>query len=92
MALIKKLVTRTSIADLSQAKAGATRTLVAKTSAESVGVVANRAFAAHNQNASADMVAQLEQQSAGIGDVVKTVAQLVLRVQSRQIDAARCAL
>jgi hypothetical protein len=91
MALIEKSVTQTSLADLRQAKTEATQTPANKTSAESVGVVASLAVATHRQSAPVDMRAQLEQQSAVIGDIVKAVAQVVLRVQARQIDASRCA-
>ena len=75
-------------ADISQAKGEATQTLVAKTSADVAGMVANVAVAAQRQNASVEMVAQLEKQAANIGDIVKAVVRIADQTNLLALNAA----
>jgi len=75
-------------ADLSQAKAEATQTLVGKTSADVATMVTNVAVAAQRQIASVDMVVQLEKQAASIGDIVKAVARIADQTNLLALNAA----
>lgn len=75
-------------ADISQTKADATQILVAKTSGDVAGMVTNVAVAAQRQNASVEMVAQLEKQAANIGDIVKAVARIADQTNLLALNAA----
>jgi len=75
-------------ADLSQAKAEATQTLVGRTSADVATMVTNVSVAAQRQLASVDMVAQLEKQAASIGDIVKAVARIADQTNLLALNAA----
>ena len=75
-------------ADISQSKAEATQILVAKTSADVAAMVANVAIAAHRQNASVEMVNQLEKKAANIGDIVKAVARIADQTNLLALNAA----
>jgi methyl-accepting chemotaxis protein len=75
-------------ADLSQAKAEGTQTLVAKTAADIDALITNVAVAAQRQNASVEMVAELEKQAANIGDIVKAVARIADQTNLLALNAA----
>ena len=75
-------------ADISQAKGEATQALVARTSADVTTMVANVSVAAQRQNASVEMVGQLEKQAANIGDIVKAVARIADQTNLLALNAA----
>ena len=75
-------------ADISQVKAEATQTLVGKTSADVAAMVTNVGIAAQRQNASVEMVAQLEKQASNIGDIVKAVARIADQTNLLALNAA----
>ncbi len=75
-------------AELSQAKASATQTLVTKTSADVANLVINVGAAAQRQAASVAMVAELEKQAANIGDIVKAVVRIADQTNLLALNAA----
>ena len=86
---VGEAITRQMVnADLSQTKAEATQTLVAKTSADVAGLVTNVGIAAQRQLASVGMVAELEKQAASIGEIVKAVARIADQTNLLALNAA----
>ncbi len=75
-------------ADLSQAKAEATQALVSRTSDDVETMIANVSVAAKRQNASVERVAELAQQAANIGDIVKAVARIADQTNLLALNAA----
>lgn len=75
-------------ADLSQAKAEATQSLVATTSADITLIVNNVGLSAQRQSGSVVMVAELEKQAASIGDIVKAVARIADQTNLLALNAA----
>lgn len=75
-------------ADISQTKADAIQVLVARTGGDVTGMVTNVSVAAQRQNASVEMVAQLEKQAASIGDIVKAVARIADQTNLLALNAA----
>jgi methyl-accepting chemotaxis protein len=75
-------------ADLSQAQAESTQTLVNKTADDIVTLINNVTVAAQRQNASVAMVAELEKQAANIGDIVKAVARIADQTNLLALNAA----
>jgi len=74
--------------DLSQTKVGAVQTLVVRTSADLTTLVSNVGVAAQRQAGSVVMVAELEKQAAGIGDIVKAVARIADQTNLLALNAA----
>ena len=74
--------------DLSQAKVGAVQALVVRTSADLTTLVSNVGVAAQRQAGSVVMVAELEKQAAGIGDIVKAVARIADQTNLLALNAA----
>jgi methyl-accepting chemotaxis protein len=75
-------------ADISQTKAEGTQNLVAKTSADIALMVTNVAIAAQRQNASVELVAELEKQAASIGDIIKAVVRIADQTNLLALNAA----
>ncbi len=75
-------------ADLSQTKAEAIQTLVARTSGEIASIVSNVGIAAQRQSGSVVMVAELEKQASSIGDIVKAVARIADQTNLLALNAA----
>ncbi len=75
-------------ADLSQAKAEATQSLVASTSTDITLIVNNVGLSAQRQSGSVVMVAELEKQAASIGDIVKAVARIADQTNLLALNAA----
>jgi methyl-accepting chemotaxis protein len=75
-------------AGVSQSKAEGTQVLVAKTSADITLMVSNVAIAAQRQNASVQLVAELEKQAANIGDIIKAVVRIADQTNLLALNAA----
>ncbi|WP_306545962.1 methyl-accepting chemotaxis protein [Desulfobulbus sp.] len=75
-------------ADISQAKAEGTQQLVARTSVDIALMVTNVAVAAQRQNASVELVAELEKQAASIGDIIKAVVRIADQTNLLALNAA----
>jgi len=75
-------------ADISQTKAEGTQTLVGRTSADIALMVTNVAVAAQRQNASVQLVAELEKQAASIGDIIKAVVRIADQTNLLALNAA----
>jgi methyl-accepting chemotaxis protein len=75
-------------ADISQVKAEGTQQLVARTSADIALMVTNVAVAAQRQNASVQLVAELEKQAASIGDIIKAVVRIADQTNLLALNAA----
>lgn len=75
-------------ANISQAKAELSQTLVAKTSADVASLITNVAVAGQRQIASVAMVVELEKQAANIGDIVKAVARIADQTNLLALNAA----
>ncbi len=73
---------------VSQSKIDATQTLVTKTSDEIQSLIANVSVAAQRQANSVEMVQELEQQAANIGDIVKAVARIADQTNLLALNAA----
>lgn len=74
--------------EISQAKAEGTQQLVAKTSADITLMVTNVAVAAQRQNASVQLVAELEKQAANIGEIIKAVVRIADQTNLLALNAA----
>lgn len=75
-------------AEISQTKAEGTQQLVARTSADIALMVTNVAVAAQRQNASVQLVAELEKQAANIGDIIKAVVRIADQTNLLALNAA----
>ncbi|MGB0128620.1 MAG: methyl-accepting chemotaxis protein, partial [Rhodocyclaceae bacterium] len=75
-------------ADTSQAKAETVQALIGRTSADVATMVTNVGLSAQRQTASVAMVAELEQQAANIGDIVKAVARIADQTNLLALNAA----
>jgi methyl-accepting chemotaxis protein len=75
-------------ADVSRSKGEVCQTLIARTSADVAGLIANVAIAAQRQLASVQMVIELETQAANIGDIVKAVARIADQTNLLALNAA----
>ena len=75
-------------AEISQAKAEGTQQLVARTSGDIALMVSNVAVAAQRQNASVELVAELEKQAANIGEIIKAVVRIADQTNLLALNAA----
>ncbi len=75
-------------ADISQARAEGTQELVAKTSGDITLMVTNVGVAAKRQTASVQLVAELEQQAANIGEIIKAVVRIADQTNLLALNAA----
>lgn len=75
-------------ADISQAKAELSQTLVAKTAGDIASLITNVSVAGQRQIASVAMVVELEKQAANIGDIVKAVARIADQTNLLALNAA----
>ncbi|MEI6209436.1 MAG: methyl-accepting chemotaxis protein [Desulfuromonadales bacterium] len=75
-------------ATVSQTKAEGTQALVARTSADIAQMVTNVGVAAQRQNASVQLVAELEKQAANIGDIIKAVVRIADQTNLLALNAA----
>ena len=75
-------------ADVSQAKAETSQTLIAKTSADVGSLITNVGVAGQRQSASVEKVIELEKQAANIGDIVKAVARIADQTNLLALNAA----
>ncbi|AFL72390.1 methyl-accepting chemotaxis protein [Thiocystis violascens] len=75
-------------ATLSQTKVEASQTLIGRVTDDVAGLIVNVGLAAQRQNDSVKMVAELEQQAANIGDIVKAVARIADQTNLLALNAA----
>jgi len=75
-------------ADVSQAKAETSQTLILKTAGDIGNLIANVAVAGQRQSASVEKVSELEKQAANIGDIVKAVARIADQTNLLALNAA----
>jgi methyl-accepting chemotaxis protein len=75
-------------ADISRAKAEGTQQLLARTSADITTLVTNVAVAAQRQNASVQLVAELEKLAANIGDIIRAVVRIADQTNLLALNAA----
>ncbi|MFD2111382.1 methyl-accepting chemotaxis protein [Thiorhodococcus fuscus] len=75
-------------AKLSQTKVEASQILIAKVSGDVDGLITNVGIAAQRQSESVKTVAELEQQAANIGDIVKAVARIADQTNLLALNAA----
>ena len=75
-------------ADVSRSRGEVCQTLIARTSADVAGLIANVTLAAQRQLASVQMVIELETQAANIGDIVKAVARIADQTNLLALNAA----
>ncbi|KIH77218.1 methyl-accepting chemotaxis protein [Geoalkalibacter ferrihydriticus] len=75
-------------AEVSQTKAEGTQQLVARTSGDISLMVTNVGVAAQRQNASVQLVAELEKQAANIGEIIKAVVRIADQTNLLALNAA----
>ncbi len=71
-----------------QSKVDASQTLIGRVSVEVVSLITNVGLAAQRQSDSVKTVAELEQQAANIGDIVKAVARIADQTNLLALNAA----
>ncbi|MBV5310917.1 methyl-accepting chemotaxis protein [Chromatium okenii] len=71
-----------------QTKVDATQALITRVSGDVISLITNVGFSAQRQTDSVKMVAELEQQAANIGDIVKAVARIADQTNLLALNAA----